>query len=133
MSDGGGVNCNMEAKKIFIGRNILHQVAKVHIHFSNSMIEVVFRQLISKFLKRIIINGYDHLVKLIENFVEEYNSNIPHSVLNGATPVEVFNGDFCENKFKNFVKIGQSSALNQRQINNRQCINKNNCTKPCFT
>ena len=88
-ADGGSENVN-ELVDDLIESGVLQRVlAQTEISFSNSMIESWWRQLKHQWL---FLNSLDSLKmvrRLVEFFVGEYNSALPHSAFRGQTPDEM--------------------------------------------
>jgi putative transposase len=71
--------------------SLQHIVAQRDVEFSNSMIEVVKKNLKYRFLYHKQIPNFNSLCQYVALAIEDYN-NRPHDVLNGLTPIEVLNG-----------------------------------------
>ena len=100
-------------------------MAKKDIRFSNSMVEAVFRQLKQKFYLK-PSNTYQSLYRLVYKFVRQYNRVIPHSSLEGGTPLEVFTGEFVQADYKRANKIALQSLRDDRREEYRAC---NKCSR----
>ena len=92
MADDGVENFNAQVdelveKKIF--RRVLAQTAVLS---SNSMIEAWWRQLKHNWLFLNTLDTFSRLRSLVEFYVTEHNSTIPHSAFQGQTPDEVYFG-----------------------------------------
>lgn len=99
LSDGGRENCNEAVRRVLLGRGFTQLIAKSDVHFSNSMIEAVFRQLKQKFVIK-SVESRSELGSIITDFVKQYNVRIPHSSFGGGTPVEVYQGLWDIHEFK---------------------------------
>jgi transposase InsO family protein len=67
-----------------------HVLAQIDVEFSNSMIERWFMSLKHQWLYLHELPDIETARRLIDRFVQEYNSVIPHSALHGRTPNEVY-------------------------------------------
>ena len=63
-------------------------IARVDIHFSNSMVESLFRMLKSNFLKTETLRSLYDVERKIDFFFIEHNEVIPRHQFAGATPLE---------------------------------------------
>ena len=92
MVDGGVENFNDAVGKL-VNDGILKLIlAQTDISFSNSLIEAFWRILKHQWL---FLNQLDNIGKLrglVEFYVEQYNSHLPHSALQGQTPDEMYFG-----------------------------------------
>jgi transposase InsO family protein len=113
LSDGGRENRNEAVRRVLLGRGITQLIAKSDIHFSNSMIEAVFRQIKQKYIMK-RVEDKNELKSLIKNFVHDYNTRNPHSSLQGGTPVEVYRGEWDTLQFKEVVNEKRLNRLKLR-------------------
>jgi len=90
MSDGGPENNNHKVLNFTNSKSIKRMIARVDIHFSNSMVESLFRMLKSNFLKTETLRSLYDVERKIEFFFVEHNEVIPRYQLEGATPLEKF-------------------------------------------
>lgn len=127
MSDGGKENCNTKVKKLLIGKGVTQLIAKSDVHFSNSMIEVVFRQMKQKYLPQ-NFETIKELKESIATFVSYYNNKHPHSSLQGGTPKEVYTYRWDEVKFKQEIRERRISRLRTRVTEKEKC---HNCFSTC--
>ncbi len=125
ISDKGSENIGSLPSKLLIGRGIKQLIAKHDIRFSNSLVEAVFRQLKQKFYIKDAKN-YKALYQSIYRFVYQYNTIIPHSSLRGATPLEIFHGQFNHKVYKDEIKANLLKKRNERREIFKKCTA---CTK----
>lgn len=123
--DGGAENLGALPRKLLIGKGIKQLVAKKDIRFSNSMVEAVFRQFKQKFYLKPSSN-YQSLYRLVYKFLRQYNRIIPHSSLEGGTPLEVFTGEFVQTDYKRANKIVLQNLRNERREEYKAC---NKCSR----
>jgi len=91
----GDVNNAIENQEIILNKLI----AQKDIHFSNSMVESVNKQMKYGFLYRQELLDFEHVERYLATAVERYN-NRPLKVLSGFTPYEVFHGSIPDkNRF----------------------------------
>jgi hypothetical protein len=62
----------------------------VEVSFSNSMIEAFWRSLRHQWLYLHSLDSFTQLERLIGFYVEEHNTQMPHSAFVGQTPDEVY-------------------------------------------
>lgn len=120
MSDAGRENLNSDVIKLLLGRGISQLIAQTDVQFSNSMIEAVFKRIkgVIDFRKVRSLLG---LKRKISWFVNQYNSIIPHSKLNGAIPVEMLRAQFNTNQFKEFVHKMRVELIRSRSLDYQRC------------
>ena len=118
----GFVSTAIENKEI----KLTKQIAQKDIHFSNSMIEAVNKQMKYNFLFRQELFDLAHTQRYLETAVEQYNHR-PHSVLFGFTPYEVFHGKIPD---KAFFKPQMELAKTLRKAEN-QALSCDNYSFPC--
>ena len=121
MSDGGGENCNLHVREILLGKGVTQLVAKSNVHFSNSMVEAVFRQLKQKYIEGEVRSKRD-LRKKIKRFIYKYNFVHPHSSLGGGTPYEVYQGVWDNVTFKKLLRLRRGEASTKRRLENKRCL-----------
>ena len=95
--------------------NLTRMVAQKDVIFSNSMVEVVNKQMKYGFLFRNQLLDIEHTQRFLETAVEQYN-NRPHTTLYGFTPQEVFNGAKPD---KYFFKTQMEEAKILRKAENK--------------
>ena len=101
--------------------NIEKLVALKHIDFSNSMIENTNRVLKYQYLFPDHPEDYDHLLRQVKFFIDDFNVKRPHGQLNGLTPSEAFAGKKLPDDYKSIVF--KQSRLKRLEYNrNNRCI-----------
>lgn len=121
ISDGGGENIGKVPQQLLIGRGIKQLIAKKDIRYSNSMVEAVFRQLKQRFIYK-KPSSYSSVYTLVYKFVSHYNKKIPHTMLNGATPLEFYFGSFDFKQFREFYTGNAKEITERRRVDYLGCI-----------
>jgi len=67
-------------------------LAQVDVAFSNSMIEALWRSLKHQWLYLNSLDSLARLRTLVEFYVEEHNTRMPHAAFHGQTPDEMYFG-----------------------------------------
>jgi len=117
MVDGGIENIN-NAVKTHCDEGLLKIIlAQTEILFSNSMIEAFWRSLKHQWLYINNLDTMSTLKKLVTFYINEYNSTLPHSALNGFTPDEVYFGTGGDVLMK--LEEGRIEARRNRLETNR--------------
>jgi transposase InsO family protein len=117
LTDDGSVDYG-EAKQWIANSDapkIRHVIARVDVHYSNSMIEAANKQLKYRFLYHQKINKFLRLKQYVSKAILDFNHR-PHGVLNGLTPMEVIQG-------KTYNKETQNELLSlsiKRRIRDNQ-------------
>lgn len=89
----GGIENKSEGIEELINSGVLRRVlAQVEIPCSNSMIESWWRQLKPQWLFLNSLDSVGSVRRLIEYYVDEHNSVLPHSAFRGQTPYEMYFG-----------------------------------------
>jgi hypothetical protein len=90
MIDAGVENINKAVMKL-VSDDILKLIlAQTDLSFSNSMIEAFWRVMIHQWLFLNQLDNITTLRRLVEFYVNQYNSLIPHSAFQGQTPDEMY-------------------------------------------
>jgi hypothetical protein len=90
--DSGVENLNRDVDKLLESGTIERVIAQVDVNFSNSMIESWWRSLKHGWLFINQLDNVDILRKLIEFYVNEHNTSMPHGAFDGQTPDEMYFG-----------------------------------------
>jgi hypothetical protein len=107
VADSGVENVNGEVDQL-IADGLLHRVlAQVEVSFSNSMIEAFWRSLRHQWLYLHSLDSFTQLERLIDFYIEEHNTQMPHSAFFGQTPDEVY--------FDQADRIGDRLTATRRQ------------------
>ena len=89
----GGVENRTRAVDELVDSGVLQRVlARTDIAFSNSMIEAWWRSLKHQWLYLNSLDSVETLRRLVEFFVTEHNTRLPHSAFQGQTPDEMYFG-----------------------------------------
>ena len=67
-------------------------LAQVDVTFSNSMIEAFWRSLKHQWLYLNSLDSIMRLQALVEFYVEQHNTQMPHAAFSGQTPDEIYFG-----------------------------------------
>ncbi len=90
VADSGVENVNGQVDQL-ITDGLLHRVlAQVEVSFSNSMIEAFWRSLRHQWLYLHSLDSFMQRGSLIDFYVEEHNTQMPHHAFVGPTPDEVY-------------------------------------------
>ncbi|MEZ4744300.1 MAG: DDE-type integrase/transposase/recombinase [Bdellovibrionota bacterium] len=120
ISDRGPENINSDVKTILDSFRFTHRLHKVHIRYSNNVLEVFFRSLKNNYLNYFPAKSKQELLRRLKFYIEEHNVRVPLSALGGATPRE---------KYFNSWNPPSSEEIYRMQINaRRQRIQENQMT-----
>lgn len=127
MMDPGTENVNSSVfNHIINSRNLKRLIARVETRYSNSMVEAFFRSLKNNFLYQKTVNGFCELNKMIRFYMNEYNSVVPHNNFSGATPLEIYKGEWEES---NAVQMKLNMLENSKE---RVRLNKLQICSSCL-
>ena len=90
--DGGVENYNSEVDELITSGLLRRLLAMTEISFSNSMIESWWRGLKHQWLYMNSLDNIATVRRLVEFYVEEHNTRLPHSAFQGQTPDEIYLG-----------------------------------------
>jgi len=90
IADSGVENVNAEVDELMAGGVVHRVLAQVEVSFSNSMIEAFWRSLRHQWLYLHSLDSFTQLASLIDFYVEEHNTQMPHHAFDGQTPDEVY-------------------------------------------
>ena len=89
----GGIENHNSAVDTLVETGLLTRIlAQTEIRYSNSLIESWWRVLKHQWLFFNTLDTAASVQKLVEFYVKEYNSQLPHSAFNGQTPDEMYFG-----------------------------------------
>ncbi len=134
LSDGGPENDNHKVLNFINSKNIKRMIARVDIHFSNSMIESLFRMLKSNFLSYETLRSFRDVERKIDFFFTEHNDVIPRYKFQGATPKEKFLNTWTEqhfSKLKDGLKVASENRKNNFKV--KSCMACSGNTPPSST
>ncbi len=90
VADSGVENVDVQVDQLITDGFVHRVLAQVEVSFSNSMIEAFWRSLRHQWLYLHSLDGFAQLERLIGFYVEEHNTQMPHSAFVGPTPDEVY-------------------------------------------
>lgn len=111
--DGGVENFNNKVDELHNTGVIKRVLAQIDVAFSNSMIEAFWRSLKHQHLFLHQLDTFVQVQKLIEFYVTEHNTRIPHAAFRGQTPDEIYfgNGQAIPDELANRRVLARKSRL----------------------
>jgi putative transposase len=91
-ADSGIENINSAVDDTLFSACLQRVLAQVDVAYSNSMIEAFWRSLKYQWLYLNSLDSIERLRSLVKFFVEEHNTQMPHSAFSGQTPDEMYFG-----------------------------------------
>ena len=91
-ADSGVENVNGAVEATLLSACLDRVLAQVEIAFSNSMIEAFWRSLKHQWLYLNSLDSLARLRTLVEFYVEQHNTRMPHAAFHGQTPDEMYFG-----------------------------------------
>lgn len=92
VADSGVENVNAGVDQLMHDGVIRRVLAQVEVSFSNSMIEAFWRSLRHQWLYLHSLESFGQLEQLIDFYVREHNTQMPHHAFGGQTPDEIYFG-----------------------------------------
>ena len=90
VADSGVENVNADVDQLMADGLVHRVLAQVEVSFSNSMIEAFWRSLRHQWLYLHSLESFTQLKQLIDFYVREHNTQMPHHAFVGQTPDEVY-------------------------------------------
>jgi putative transposase len=91
-ADSGVENVNGAVEATLLSACLDRVLAQVEVAFSNSMIEAFWRSLKHQWLYLNSLDSLARLRTLVEFYVEQHNTRMPHAAFHGQTPDEMYFG-----------------------------------------
>jgi putative transposase len=91
-ADSGIENVNAAVDDTLFSACLERVLAQVDVTFSNSMIEAFWRSLKHQWLYLNSLDSIERLRALVEFYVEQHNTQMPHAAFSGQTPNEIYFG-----------------------------------------
>jgi transposase InsO family protein len=92
VADSGVENVNGAVDELIQSGLLRRVLAMAEINFSNSLIEAWWRCLKHQWLFLNALDSVARVRKLVEFYVDEHNSKVPHAAFSGQTPDEMYFG-----------------------------------------
>ncbi len=92
VADSGVENVNQEVDNLLGLGQLRRVLAQIEVTYSNSLIEAWWRSLKHGWLYLHSLDTFAALEKLVEFYVEQYNTVVPHAAFAGQTPDEMYFG-----------------------------------------
>jgi transposase InsO family protein len=91
-ADSGVENVNGAVDTTLLSACLDRVLAQIDVAFSNSMIEAFWRSLKHQWLYLNSLDSIERLRALVEFYVEQHNTQMPHAAFHGQTPDEMYFG-----------------------------------------
>lgn len=124
MMDPGTENKNDKVLQFITSKNLVRTLARVDIHYSNSMIESLFHSLKNKFLYHQKIKGLEDLIRKANFYFRQHNEIVPLAVHRGGKPCEVYLSAWSDS---------EREQLQENKITAFLARKKKNLEPPCKT
>jgi putative transposase len=95
-ADPGIENVNTAVGDALLTACLDRVLAQVDVTFSNSMIEAFWRSLKHQWLHLNSLDSIERLQALVEFYVEQHNTQMPHAAFSGQTPDEIYFGSAAD-------------------------------------
>jgi len=115
--DGGVENFNLAVDKVVESGLLKRVLAQTEITFSNSLIESWWRVLKHQWLYLNTLDTVNTVRKLVAFYIDQHNTQLPHSAFRGQTPDEMYFG--TGNHIPQELEAGRKDARQSRLEVNR--------------
>jgi putative transposase len=115
--DSGIENINGAVDDTLFSACLERVLAQVDVTFSNSMIEAFWRSLKHQWLYLNSLDSIERLRALVEFYVEQHNTQMPHAAFSGQTPDEMYFGTTAD--LRAGLAVARSNARAARLATNR--------------
>ncbi len=115
--DPGSENDNQGVAKFLGSQNLKRVLARVDVHFSNSMVERLFHSLKNNFLYHQKIRSLRDLQRKADFYFSQHNEVVPMAVLSGGTPLEVYASNWTTEKKRQLERSHQQAILKRKLLN----------------
>jgi hypothetical protein len=116
-ADSGVENVNGAVDSVLLTACLERILAQVEVAFSNSLIEAYWRSLKHQWLFLNTLDSVARVRALVEFYVDEHNTKMPHPAFSGQTPDEMFFGTGA--KVPDGLALAKSNARAARMAANR--------------
>ncbi len=124
MMDPGAENKNGKVLKFITSKNLKRLLARVDVHYSNSMIECLFRLFKNNYLYHQGIHTIEDLTRKAAFYFRQHNEVIPIAVHNGGRPLEVYSSSWgSEDLDELSAKKALALAARKKQNTQPPCSN----------
>lgn len=117
MMDPGTENKNGKVLQFIASQNLIRTLARVDVHYSNSMIESLFRMFKNNYLYHQGIHTLEDLRRKTEFYFREHNHVIPLATHKGGRPAEVFLSSWGESEKEELRANKLAAVLSRRKKN----------------
>ena len=115
--DSGSENINQHVDDLIAKNKITRTIAGIEIDFSNSMIESLFHRIKNRHLYFVDLKSLETLKNETDFIITEFNDHVPHSALDGATPLQVASGSWSDKEITNLKESTQKARKQRIQTN----------------
>ena len=119
MMDPGTENKNQEVLRFISSKNLTRTLARVDVHYSNSMIERLFHSLKNNYLYHQGIHTIEDLKRKANFYFNQHNHVIPLALLHGGRPAEVFVSSWNESE-RALLQTNRMQAFLARKMKNKE-------------
>jgi transposase InsO family protein len=116
-ADSGVENVNGAVDSVLLTACLERILAQVEVAFSNSLIEAYWRSLKHQWLFLNTLDSVTRVRALVEFYVDEHNTKMPHPAFSGQTPDEMFFG--TDATAPDELALAKSNARAARMAANR--------------
>lgn len=115
--DGGVENFNSAVDELIDSGILKRVLAQTEISYSNSLIESWWRTIKNQWLYLNTLDSVNAVESLVEFYVAEHNTHLPHSAFRGQTPDEIYfsTNDYIPEQLKENRATARSTRLTWNQ------------------
>lgn len=124
VSDQGKENLNDLVKDFLDNHGLIHRLPKIHVRYSNNLIEVLFRALKNNYLYHVPARTKNQLMRRLKFYFDQHNNVMPHGALEGKIPNELYHGIDTSMMEEEILKKTKEALEKRLEINkNKACSN----------
>lgn len=117
MMDPGVENDNCTVLNFTTSANLIRTLARVDVHYSNSMVESLFRMFKNNYLYHQEIRTIEDLTRKADFYFRQHNEVVPLAVHSGGTPSEVFRRSWGEAQKQEMQELKLAAFANRKLKN----------------
>jgi putative transposase len=117
-TDGGPENDNQWVDKLIESGFIIRTIAQLESRFSNSLVEALNRSLKVNCLYNHPLNTFKDVERLVNCYLNQHNTVVPHAAFKGATPLQMYTGTWTSENTAELKRKLTRAKLGRKNLRN---------------